>query len=186
MSVNPATAHSLLLRATHVDTQMNYYDDWRRLFFNLYGSKIKKNCVSSFVSAGGSRPWHSHHSPHTHTHTDTVQVQWSVFGVLWHLYGGGETWQEGEREREKGVTMATEAPKFCNAASTSPPDVGWIKTIRCQNYDHWHVGYLSWRVCSDTSGHVWMQMFKWGSSLHQKQTELWIPGHVFKRTSSFL
>lgn len=98
MSVNPATAHSLLLRATHVDTQMNYYDDWRRLFFNLYGSKIKKNCVSSFVSAGGSRPWHSHHSPHTHTHTDTVQVQWSVFGVLWHLYGGG---RHGRRARER-------------------------------------------------------------------------------------
>ena len=35
-----------------------------------------------------------------------------------------ERGREGEREREKGVTMATEAPKFGSAAPASPPDVG--------------------------------------------------------------
>lgn len=129
---------------------MNYYDDWRRLFFNLYGSKIKRTaCLLLSVQVGVDHDTHIT-PPHTHTQTQFRFNDLSL--VFYDICTGGETWQEGEREREKGVTMATEAPKFCNAASTSPPDVGWIKTIRCQNYDHWHVGYLSWRVCSDTSG----------------------------------
>lgn len=130
---------------------MNYYDDWRRLFFNLYGSKIKRTaCLLLSVQVGVD---HDTHITPPHTHTQT-QFRFNDLSLVFYdiCTGGGDMAGGREREREKGVTMATEAPKFCNAASSSPPDVGWIKTIRCQNYDHWHVGYLSWRVCSDTSG----------------------------------
>ena len=103
--------------------------------------------------------------PPTHKHTHTHTSQGSVFGVLWHLYRGGQhgrraSERKREREREKGVTMATEAPKFGSAAPASPPDVGWIKTIRCQNCDM----LTCWLVDLESLfGHiwtVWIQMFK--------------------------
>lgn len=68
---------------------------------------------------------HDTHITPPHTHTQT-QFRFNDLSLVFYdiCTGGGDMAGGREREREKGVTMATEAPKFCNAASSSPPDVG--------------------------------------------------------------
>ena len=103
-------AHSLTAESDMRRRKMNYHDDWRRLFFNLSGSKIKKElCVFFCQCRWESTMTLTSLPPPTHTHTQThTQTQFSDLSLVFYdICTGGDNMaggraREREREREGG------------------------------------------------------------------------------------